>query len=103
MGSTIGLPLLSNSFQHSLYTLVHFLIPKSQYLNVVASKIFITPHIVCPRLGVIVRRTIKLNAQSLRGTIEIHDVWPIAMLAAELPAIQLATLEVKPQELFGGC
>ena len=102
VGSTTGLPLLLNLLQYSLHTPVHFLVSKAQHLNVMAPKKLVPPLIVYLYIGTIVCRTIKLNAQSLGGTIEIHDIWSITMLAAELPAIQLAVLEVEPQKFLGG-
>lgn len=61
-------------------------------------------HVIANALIVrVMRRSIELNAQSLGGTIKVHDERTVAVLTPELPAIELTALKITPQKQFSGC
>ena len=58
----------------------------------------LAPHVICPAGIVVVSWSVDLDDQARSGAIEIDDVGPDRVLAAEFPAINATAANPRPNE-----
>lgn len=88
--------------QYALRIVNHIAILESQHTESCARQETISSVVADLRCIMVMSSTVKLDRQAFARAEEVQDVRAHAMLAAELPACQLASLKMLPERCFGG-